>query len=323
VEKNIQKHKFILDLMEEDNMKKNIIVFVLFNFIFPSFSLCQQYPYLRDVQIQATGSFNTNQKFYYYNYTIKNSNTSAGEISKWEIDISKNPNTVDIDTIGLLFENDGFTEGCFRRHFPSIKDKIVPIGFPKTPGGSWSGTLTNRLTAAFGGIDTDHIHTGQSLSGFEMMSKGLPAIRRCIVSPYFDVIALFPDPEDTTIHYYVPPVDSVRNAVKYYGWTVGPTAPPINFIATVWCDTLTSYTTQSRTLGWIKDDATENKYLGYFASAKTKLVQRDSVGARTVLLQVLKDVDSDSTANLNSEAYALICYNTKYLSAHFGFNGGR
>ena len=110
-------------------------------------------------------------------------------------------------------------------------------------------------------------------------------------------------------------MDSIREAMNYYGWTIGPTAPPINFIATVWCDTLISYTTHSRTLGWIKDDATENKYLGYFASAKTKLVQQDNVGARTVLLQVLKDVDIDSTANLTSEAYALICYNTKYLLA--------
>ena len=101
--------------------------------------------------------------------------------------------------------------------------------------------------------------------------------------------------------------------MNYHGLTVGPSAPPINFIATVWCDTLISYTTQSRALGWIKDDATANKYLGYFASAKTKLVQHDSVGARNVLLQVLHEVNIDSTASLSSESYALLRFNTEYI----------
>jgi len=67
----VNSHKFILGLMKEINMKNDTIIFVLINFIFHSLALCQQYPKLRDIQIQATGSFNTNQKMYYYNYTIK------------------------------------------------------------------------------------------------------------------------------------------------------------------------------------------------------------------------------------------------------------
>ncbi|MGD1047069.1 MAG: hypothetical protein ABR936_17330, partial [Bacteroidota bacterium] len=84
---------------------------------------------------------------------------------------------------------------------------------------------------------------------------------------------------------------------------------PLQFL-----DTLTSYTAQSRSLGWIKDQTIANKYLDYFSSARTKLVQRDSVGARTVLLQVLHDVDIDNTSNLSSEAYALLRFNTEYLA---------
>ena len=96
------------------------------------------------------------------------------------------------------------------------------------------------------------------------------------------------------------------------GKTIGPITVPNPFVPIL--DTLSSNTNQSRALGWIKDDATANKYLGYFTSTKTKLVQSDSVGARTVLLQVLKDVDIDSTASLSSEAYALLRFNTEYLA---------
>jgi hypothetical protein len=67
-------------------------------------------------------------------------------------------------------------------------------------------------------------------------------------------------------------------------------------------------------LGWIKDQVTANKYLSYFSSARTKLVQHDSVGSRSVLLQVLHDVDIDSASTLTSEAYALLRFNTEYLT---------
>jgi hypothetical protein len=97
------------------------------------------------------------------------------------------------------------------------------------------------------------------------------------------------------------------------GKTVGPVTVPSPFVPLNFLDTLTSYTTQSRTLGWIKDQTTANKYLGYFSSARTKLVQHDSVGARTILLQVLHDVNIDSTASISSEAYALLRFNTEYL----------
>jgi hypothetical protein len=97
--------------------------------------------------------------------------------------------------------------------------------------------------------------------------------------------------------------------------TIGPSNPPTPFIPINFLDTLTNYTTQSRTLGWIKDQATANKYLGYFVSAKTSLGQNNIKSTRTTLQQVLQDVNVDSTNMLTSEAYALIRYNTEYLLA--------
>jgi hypothetical protein len=108
--------------------------------------------------------------------------------------------------------------------------------------------------------------------------------------------------------------DDITNN-SFYGSTIGPSNLPVPFIPLNFLDTLTNYTTQSRTLGWVKDQTTSNKYLGYFASAKTSLGQNNITSTRTTLQQVLQDVNVDSTSHLTSEAYALIRYNTEYLLA--------
>jgi hypothetical protein len=97
--------------------------------------------------------------------------------------------------------------------------------------------------------------------------------------------------------------------------TIGPADSPNPFIPLNFLDTLSSYTTQSRSLGWIKDQPTANKYLGYFASAKTSLGQNNITSTSITLQQVLRDSNIDSTSLLTSEAYALIRYNTEYLLA--------
>jgi len=99
----------------------------------------------------------------------------------------------------------------------------------------------------------------------------------------------------------------------YQALTLAPQVPDSPFIALTFLDTLFSYTIQSRALGWITAQATADKYLTYFSSARAKLVQGDSVGARTPLQQLLRDVDIDSSSALTSEAYALLRYNTEYL----------
>ena len=86
------------------------------------------------------------------------------------------------------------------------------------------------------------------------------------------------------------------------------TLPPIQIL-----DTLISYTTQSDTLGWIKDQSTASKYLGFFGTARASLAQNNVTSARVTLQQVLHDVDMDSSSTLTSEAYALLRYNTEYL----------
>jgi hypothetical protein len=100
---------------------------------------------------------------------------------------------------------------------------------------------------------------------------------------------------------------------SYQGLTLGPADPPLPFVTQAFLDSLISYTTESRSLDWIKDQTTANKYLGYFSSANSGLQQNNIASTRATLQQVLQDANVDSTANITSEAYALIRYNTEYL----------
>ncbi len=103
---------------------------------------------------------------------------------------------------------------------------------------------------------------------------------------------------------------------SYQGLTIGPNKLISSIIPVSFLDTLTSFTTRSRDLGWIKQQPISDKYTGYFSTAKTALQKNQISLTRTTLTQVLHDVDVDSSSTLTSEAYALIKYNTEYLLAH-------
>jgi hypothetical protein len=146
-------------------------------------------------------------------------------------------------------------------------------------------------------------------SGFNIIAEGLPAVNKF----YIQAENAAPNPELMTVAEYSIGLerDIVENSIQ--GLTVSPSNYPVPCVALTFLDTLSSYTTQSRTPGWIKDQSTANKYLGYFSSAKTSLQQSNIASTRATLQQVLEDANVDSTANIASEAYALIRYNTEYL----------
>ncbi len=103
----------------------------------------------------------------------------------------------------------------------------------------------------------------------------------------------------------------LHNSVKKK--TLAPTKLPDPFIYIDFLDTLKTYTDNSYSLGWIKDEQTKDKYNNYFSTAKSYLAQGDSSSARAELQKVLTDCNTDSSTVLTSEAYALLYFNTEYL----------
>ncbi len=156
---------------------------------------------------------------------------------------------------------------------------------------------------------TGHIRVGRSMGGYAVESKSLCTISSFDSHGYNSVGkgGLFANPENSEAI----TKDDLENA--YWGKTIGPADPPSPFVPIDFVDTLSGFTTQSRSLGWITSQQIADKYLGYFASAKSQLQGNNTAGARATLQTVLQDVNVDSTSNLTTEAYALIRYNTEYL----------
>jgi len=95
--------------------------------------------------------------------------------------------------------------------------------------------------------------------------------------------------------------------------TVGPKLPPEQFQSLGFLDTLKSYITQSRSLGWITRQATTDKYTRLVDSVRLNLLANNHSIAKTKLDSILLYVHADSATTLTSEAYALIRFNTEYL----------
>jgi hypothetical protein len=308
--------------------------------------LLQEYPALTAIDISCLVTFENHDSMFIYSYGLRNHARNKGSIIRFEVDVSRSPNSIPLDTAGLKFGGSALTERWFREDFPGLQGKIVPVSFLGTPG-RMTGSFSNALTAVWDGYPL--IQPGEGVGGFKLMSRGLPTTRRCVASPRFDIDSLFPDIEDTNRTLTITQMDSIQEAVNYHGWTIGPTAPPLNFNATIWIDTLLSYTRQSVALGWLgreKDDDCDNdehpqdgierNIEHRLTMAQRELQDGDSVKARRDLQMLVNKVDRiwkrgqivekkhehdrgdwwqhrKDWVVMTSEAYALLKYNIEYL----------
>jgi hypothetical protein len=221
-------------------------------------------------------------------------------------------------------------------------NRIIPISFPTFPKKRWFENIGGVFFEASISTDSLGISPGATVTNIVAVSKALPGIRKIRFEPEFWDDYFFPF-DDTVNTYSHALVDSVRKAVKFNGWTVGPTAPPMDFIATAWCDTLRSYIHQSHTLGWInntRDDDSEddeNAEDGIVKNLDKRLekvrifiVQKKYDKAQQQLEKFLNKVEKlwnrqqkEEAKNkknpkiiFTSEVYALLKYNAEYLQEH-------
>ena len=141
------------------------------------------------------------------------------------------------------------------------------------------------------------IQPGKKEVKFVITTKHVPSI-----------VKYFVQGNNGGLNYYVSRI--ADNSI--YGYTIGPKII-LSFNNIDYIDSLLNYCTRSLQLDWIKNQPTANKYTNYFTTAKSQFQQNNIAAAKNTLNQVLHDVDIDSTANLTSEAYALLRYNTEYL----------
>ncbi len=154
------------------------------------------------------------------------------------------------------------------------------------------------------------IDPGKGDTSFYFETCRLPSIVTSLVrGENGSWIEIFGDTLEYTLDQWYDEAKS--NSSKVF--TIGPASLTNPSVLIDFIDTLNSFTTRSRDLGWITTQPTADKYLAFFTSAKASL-QSNNIGAvRVTLNSVLSAVNQDSSSTLTSEAYALIRYNTEYL----------
>ncbi len=150
------------------------------------------------------------------------------------------------------------------------------------------------------------IRPGAQLQGFSITSPGIPSIFRFYARGY----SVAPTPEGE-------PDSVVGNNVfenSFKGKTIAPADPPSPFNGLTFLDTIKSYISESRTLGWITNDPTANKYMRLIDTARAHLQANNRGVTKAKLDSVLVNVYPDTAAGvISSEAYALLRFNTEYL----------
>lgn len=309
------RNQYIMGLTEAIKMKiKQLALFVLLILIHAS-STAQVLPHLRNVQVKSSVKQDTTASMYLYNYTIFNSIQSEGDIFVLRIDVSLRSTVSEIDTTGLVFENN-FMENSYRRIYPALEGRIVPVGFPKAPA-RWDGGVSHSLRASFSGFPK--IAPGDSLSGFQMMSRGLPSIRKFIAEPTLDLSEHFnslDDPEDPASP---SEIDSVRNSLNDTSFTIGPSLPPDPFIHLEFLDKFRNYIPQAQGMDWLGNPSFVTQLENQLGQVRSKLVAGDSVQAAGSLANFIELVQATNHgqgpagASLTSEGYGLLYFNARYL----------
>lgn len=197
-----------------------------------------------------------------------------------------------------------------------IEDFMIQIRSASAHGVAPSDWWVSRATrpglvaATWHSLDSSKdISPGSSLSGFQIVTSGLPAIVQfyavgAIPIPYGEFI-----PQEGTDDIFI-------NSAQ--GRTLGPLDPPVPFAPLPFLDTLIAMKNEAKSLGWIKSGDLSDLIDQKLDQARAYLLDGDNQAAKAELQECLDAVVHDCTAvpptgNLSTEACALLQFNLEYL----------
>jgi len=290
---------------------KSTIVILLITSSIPLYAqeILKELPVLVGIEIRALVNVNEEGVFK-YSYAIQNDSSSSGNIFQFEIDLRFSGTQLP-DTTGLI-EGDSFENRAFRRIYPTLKGRIVPVGFSGVPD-RWNTIITKSLKLNFGGYPL--IKPGGILGPFTVKSYGVPSIRRITVRPQFDVDEYFPSINDTLPIFNFKEMDTLKKSTYYFLESLGPWLPDSTLSLESFTDTLETFRFRScEELGWANDTTVCGQLENQLSEVKTALQNQDSVQAANVLAEFIELVKAEIETSLTSEGYALLFFNSEYLA---------
>ncbi|MGC8580323.1 MAG: hypothetical protein ACP5MB_09745, partial [bacterium] len=286
---------------------------------------------LQGVGITVSVTQNKDTGIYYYRYKVcnpaTNSMTEDGVLRYVEIDVSRTDDDAQLSWAGLYFSNavvymgkpsvpymSATDEGILNQY----RDQFTPIGIQHMPeipekthlpmiGVTTRWTVefvfwekTNVMSPAYGEWPAEPVKgllPGKCLDDFVLSSPALPAIRYANAeSAYIMTKDDIPEEEATNPAY----IEEFYNNIAWHGKTIGPKAPPANFVPVNFLNYIISLKQQSYQLGWIVQKAEDNKNISKEKPEKEK----DDRNKETGIMQSLD-------TKLNHAKVALEAGNTK------------
>lgn len=273
-------------------------------------------PVLENVGVETQVSFDSTTGLYNYSYTISNPGSNTGDIVDFDVDVRRHG--------GMELSSEGLTIPMGRtiRTFDELLIKykglnhtnMVPFG-QNVPSG-WAGGPTASGFAAFGGMSKDVlIQPGVTMGGFEIISRGLPAIRDVMIDPDWvfmvdDLEAVTPE-EEKRAH-------EVEDEIRFVTKTVGPFAPPRDIdgnldVRNMLTSKIYPYISQSSRLGWITDPELATALKSKAVEILQSVRDNDISQAITGLDAFIGLLDDSSSAQRTSDAYGLLYFNAKHV----------
>jgi hypothetical protein len=285
-------------------------------------------PKLTNVEVKVNTTFDPKTGIYNYSYSIKNGKESIGCIWHFEVDIKKPEGGIDLTKEGLINALKGVSLGAPDETSPPM----IPVAFPSVPKKNkliiWSSGLSVYGSASWGSRKyINEIMPGDTLSGLVMTSYGVPVIRDFKIKPTY--IA-----EDEDIYNMGVPkaelnegnlsqhLKTFYDSIAWKGKTLGPTAPPANFVALDFLSYLIDLKHRAAELGWISNPGVEDSLDVKLNQVKATLQARDIKTASNQLSAFLNEVSAQGCQSydscppgkhLNPEAWGLLFLNGRYL----------
>ncbi len=295
-------------------MNKKLIMIILFACIgLTAYVLAQDagqipVPVFTDVKVQAIATLDSVTGLYTYNYTISNPATNTGKIWTIDIDITRPPDSGYLSSEGLTIPVGSITIKTFDEEIADFEDPkipMVPIGI-RVPSG-WTGDVQERGFAGFSsGEASTNILPGQTQSGFELISYGLPTIRQIEIEPWW----IYVEDEDPT-----PEEDQLARQIEdsliFHTKTLGPTAVILGSY-NHW-NQIRDDLNQAIQLGWISDTTLSNTLVTQLASAREAVDANDGTLAKNRLQTLLNTIAQSTSGQRRQEAYDLVLLNVQKL----------
>lgn len=272
-------------------------------------------PVLNNATVQANATFDLGTQRYTYTYTVSNPATNTGEIYYFSLDLTTQipPSfTPAFDASGLTIPvgDSGFKP--FDQKLADMQPLLLPAGKHLIPFGQrvpsrWTGGLRRDGFASFGSrARPDRIKPGVTLGGFELISGGMPTIRKMEVEPFW----IFTSPGDATPEEEQAAI-AIEKSIVFHTLTLGPSAHAPGTFAH-W-DQVRDDLNQAIQLGWIPDVTLANNLVSRLASAREAFNATDGTLAKSRLDILIQTITTSTPAQRRREVLDLVLLNAQRL----------